>query len=172
MAKIVREDGSHFHVFANQAAEHFFEILHQRVEVEDLWLENLAPAEGQKLAGERSGAIGGVINAGETAAEFMAGGAIQQEFAVAANYGEEVIEVVRDTSGEAADGFHFLRLAKLLAGFLELDGALGDHFLQMFFVAAELLLDALAMQDFGLQVQLDTVLPLLGDHKAQAGTKK
>src|SRR2546430_9269762 len=144
MAKIVREDGSHFHVFANQAAEHFFEILHQRVEVEDLWLENLAAAEGQKLASERSGAIGGVINAGETAAEFMAGGAIQQELAVAANYGEEVIEVVRDTSGEAADGFHFLRLAKLLAGFFQRDGALGGQVFKMFFVAAEVVLEGLA----------------------------
>ena len=102
----------------------------------------------------------------------MAGGAIEQELAVAANHGEEVIEVVRDTSGEASDGFHFLRLAKLLAGFLELDGALGDQLFKMFFVAAELLLDALAAQDFGLQIQLDTVLPLLGDHEAQAGTKK
>jgi len=29
----------------------------------------------------------------------------------------------------------------------------------MFLVAAELLFDALAVQDFGLQIQLDTVLP-------------
>src|SRR5439155_26449890 len=112
------------------------------------------------------------INAGETAAEFMAGGPIEQEFAVTTDYGEEIIEVVRDTAGEASDGFHFLRLAKLLAGFLERDGALGDQFFKMFFVSAELLLDALATQDFGLQIQLDTVLPLLGDHGAQAGTKK
>jgi hypothetical protein len=172
VAKIVREDGPHLHVFANQAAEHFFEILHQRIEVEDLWLENLAAAEGKKLAGECSGAIGGVINAGETAAEFMAGGTIQQELAVTANYGEEIIEVVRDTAGETPDGFHFLRLSKLVARFFQFRRTLGDLFFKMFLVLAELLLDALAVQDFGLQIQLDTVLPLLGDHEAQAGAEK
>jgi len=64
MAKIVREDGPHFHVFANQAAEHFSRFCTSVLRLKHFWLENLAAAEGKKLAGERRGAIGGVINAG------------------------------------------------------------------------------------------------------------
>ena len=40
--------------------------------------------------------------------------ALEQELGVAGDDHQEVVEVVRDAAGEAADGFHFLRLAELL----------------------------------------------------------
>ena len=33
---------------------------------------------------------------------------VEHQLAVAFNYGEQVIEVMGDASGEASDGFHFL----------------------------------------------------------------
>ena len=39
--------------------------------------------------------------------------AVDQELAVAGDRGQEVVEVVRDAAGEAADRLHLLRLAQL-----------------------------------------------------------
>ena len=74
----------------------------------------LAAAEGQQLLRQRRRAIGG-------AAHFDRGGVqrgvrrrfLDQLVAVAEQHGDQVVEVVRDAGGEAADGLHLLRLAQL-----------------------------------------------------------
>ena len=40
--------------------------------------------------------------------------ALKQEFRIARNHHQKIVEVVRDPAGKAADRFHLLRLAKLL----------------------------------------------------------
>jgi hypothetical protein len=49
-----------------------------------------------------------------TAIERVAGlQAVEKQIAVAADHGEQVVEVVSDAAGHAAEGFHLLGLAKL-----------------------------------------------------------
>ena len=49
---------------------------------------------------------------------------VEQNLGVAADDDEQIVEVVSDASGEAADGFHFLGLAELVFE----DAAFGDVF--------------------------------------------
>src|SRR6266446_441089 len=49
---------------------------------------------------------------------------VEEDLGVSADDGEEIVEVVGDAAGEAADGFHFLRLTELIFE----DAALGDVF--------------------------------------------
>ncbi len=49
---------------------------------------------------------------------------VEEDFGVSADDGEQIVGVVGDASGEAADGFHFLRLTELIFE----DAALGDVF--------------------------------------------
>src|SRR5207245_2121992 len=80
-----------------------------------LRLHHLAAAEGQKLAGQNSRAVGGVQYLLHARAQLMPFTQIvQHHAAVAADYGEQVVEVVRHAAGQPADGFHLLRLAELL----------------------------------------------------------
>src|SRR5882724_13061836 len=44
---------------------------------------------------------------------------------MALNHGEDVIEIVRDPSGQLPDGFHLLRLSKLFFELFALRGVLG-----------------------------------------------
>ena len=39
--------------------------------------------------------------------------ALEQKFGITGNHHQQIVEVVRDAAGEAADGFHFLRLTEL-----------------------------------------------------------
>ncbi len=78
-------------------------------------LEHLHSAEGQQLPGHGNGAVAGFLNLFEAAplGGFHAG-AIEKKVAVAANDGEQIVEVVRHSAGQPADSFHFVGLAKAL----------------------------------------------------------
>src|ERR1019366_9256813 len=56
----------------------------------------------------------------------------QQDLGVSVNDNQKVVEVVGDAAGEAADGIHFLRLAKLLFELTPVGDIFGDQF-QYFF---------------------------------------
>ena len=55
---------------------------------------------------------------------------------VARDHHEEIIEIVGDASGEASDGFHFLRLAELLFERATLGDVFGEEFEDDSFLAA------------------------------------
>ena len=72
-------------------------------------------AESQELAGEgRSPAcsVGNLLGGGEQRG-FRAQ-AFEKKFGIAGDHHEEIIEIVGDAAGETSDGFHLLRLLKLL----------------------------------------------------------
>ena len=72
-------------------------------------------------AGEIGGASGGVHDGlGVAARGVVRREAILDDFGVAADDHEEVVEVVGDASCEASDGLHFLRVAELLFELLDL----------------------------------------------------
>ena len=112
-------------VLADHAGEHLQVLGGDVVQVDDARGEHLLAAEGEQLAGQRGGAFGGAGDLlGRTAQMRLGAEALEQEFRVAGDHHEQIVEVVGDAAGEAADRFHLLRLAQLL-----LEGAaFGDVF--------------------------------------------
>src|SRR5258707_15568947 len=85
----------------------------------------LFAAKGEELASESGSAVGGLANGFRLGVQRMIGSELVEEnVSVSADDHEEVVEVVSDAAGEAADGFHFLGLAELVFE----DAALGDVF--------------------------------------------
>src|ERR1700691_2554787 len=67
----------------------------------------------------------------------MVGGAafwrfLEQHFGISVDHHQEVVEVVGDATGEAADGIHFLCLAKLLFELTAVGDVFGDQFEDFF----------------------------------------
>lgn len=55
---------------ADQALQERVHTGHYRVEVEQLWRENLVAAEGEQLAGQRACAVGGALDALDIAKDY------------------------------------------------------------------------------------------------------
>ena len=85
------------------------------VEVYDFRLDHLPAAEGQELARQTGGALAGPLDFLDVVSQRIVGRhAQQQQFRASHHHAEQVVEVVRDSAGQAPDGFHFLRLAQLI----------------------------------------------------------
>ncbi len=109
--------GSHHQidVFADHAVEHFEVFGGDIVEIDDARGEHLLAAEGQQLASQRRGTLGGAGNFLCRTAEMRFGTeAFEQKFRVSGNHHQQIVEIVRDAASEAAHSFHLLRLAQLL----------------------------------------------------------
>jgi len=74
----------------------------------------LFAAEGQQLPGQRSGALRGVGDFLRRPPQPGIGpDTFEQKLGIAGDHHQQVVEVVGDATGEAADRLHFLRLAEL-----------------------------------------------------------
>src|SRR5260221_11878868 len=81
-------------VLSDQAAEHFFRICHDGIEIEDPGFEHLLSAKRQELAGQRGGSLPGLY-------DFLGGlsklgvlfEACLENFPVAKNHPPKVVEV-------------------------------------------------------------------------------
>ena len=100
-------------VLADQAAEHHVHVGNDGIQVEHARLQHLPAAEGEQLPRQRGGPRGGLLDLLGVAAQPRVGVAADQKLAVAGDRGQQVVEVVRDAAGEAADRLHLLRLAQL-----------------------------------------------------------
>src|SRR4051794_39468008 len=86
---------------------------------------------------------------------------LQQQIGIPENSGEQVIEIMGDSSGKAPDRFHFLRLTQLVFESLalghlaqqvcicgsEVSGSFGDQGFEMIAMFPELILEQLAVGD-------------------------
>ena len=123
------EAGGEFDIFADEGAEETLHVGDDGVDVDDFEFEKLFAAESQELAGERGGAVGGLLNGFGFGMQRMAEGElVEHDFGIAADDHEEIVEVVGDAAGEAADGFHFLGLAELVFEHAALGDVFGDGF--------------------------------------------
>ncbi len=101
-------------VFADETRQHLFHVRNQGVEVQDNGFQDLLTAEGQKLARQRHGALAGLFDfLGMFKGSVLGSEVALQHLTVADNYAEQIVEIVRDSSGQAPDRFHFLRHAEL-----------------------------------------------------------
>ena len=101
-------------VLADQAPQHHVHVGDDGVEVEHPGLQDLPAAEREQLPGERRGARGGLLDLLGVASQARVVLAGDEELAVAGDGGQQVVEVVRDATGEPADRFHLLGLAELV----------------------------------------------------------
>src|SRR5260370_18224609 len=102
-------------VFAHQPPEELVEIHHDGVEIEDFRPQYLVAAEGQQLAKQRDGAIGGIFNAPDIAMQLRpVQAALYSHLDVTLDDGQKIIEIVRDTSRQPSHGLHLARLQQLI----------------------------------------------------------
>ena len=107
--------GRELDVVAQEPREQSLELLDDFAEIEDLRQEHLVAAEGEQLARERGSTIGGAHDLQRVrAARVVVVEAGHEELAVAADRGQEVVEVVRDAAGEPSDRLELLRVQQLL----------------------------------------------------------
>ena len=87
-------------------------------DVEDLRLQRLTSREGQQLPGELGGSIGGFRDGFQVPrAPLLRHVAPSQQVGGREDDRQQVVEVVRHTACQLADGFHLLRLAQRLFRF-------------------------------------------------------
>ena len=66
------------------------------------------------MASQHGGTIGGLFDLGEPLAQILVAGGVQNDFDLAVDDGQQIIEIVRHSSGELSYGLHFLRLDELV----------------------------------------------------------
>ena len=110
-----RHGGRELHVVAQKPRDQSLELFDDLAEIEDLCQEHLVAAESEQLTRELRGTIGGPHDLQSVCApRVVVVEAGHEELAVAADRGQQVVEVVRDTTGEPSDRFELLRVHQLL----------------------------------------------------------
>ena len=108
------------HVLADQPRDHRVQLADGIDQVDHAPLEHLLTAEGEQLLGEPGRALRRHLDLGGVAVRrFVGRQLLDQEFAEAEDHGQQVVEVVRDAAGQAADGLHALGMAQPVLGGLQ-----------------------------------------------------
>src|SRR5262249_43653626 len=101
-------------IFGDQAGEHLAEFLNDGIQIQHFELDDLLAAKRQELAGHAGGAFGGVEDfLGVFPERTVVGELFDEEFGVALNDADDVVEVVGYAASEAADGLQFSRKKEL-----------------------------------------------------------
>src|SRR5439155_15948334 len=102
-------------VLPEQPSQKWLDRADHRAQIDDLGLENLLAAEGEQLPRQLRGALGALLDQLDVPAVRIMGSQVEEEeLAASGDDRQQVVEVMRHTSREPPDGFHLLRLAKLL----------------------------------------------------------
>ena len=101
---------------SQRTLENRLEARDGRVEIDDLRLENLAPAVGEKLTGNGRGSLGSPPNVLDVLARVVVANLMQQKARGAENDGHLIVDLVGDAARQTADHLHALRLAETLLG--------------------------------------------------------
>src|SRR5450755_828634 len=110
------EYSGYLDVLTNQTAQHLVDLREDMIQAEHSGLQNLLAAKGQKLAGERRSVLPRFENFPQAPSRHFSESRIFQEYlAVPVDDAEKIVEIVRNSSGELTNGFHFQRLTKLLS---------------------------------------------------------
>ena len=110
------ERGRHADLCAQRSGQHRLHLHDHAIEIHSLDLHHLSAAECQQLPGQRAGALGG----GQQLRDLRRGVAILQNLAIADHDREQVVEIVRDMTGERPDSFHALDGLQVLLALLQI----------------------------------------------------
>src|ERR1700681_3239671 len=99
----------------NEPFEHRLHAGDDRVDVQNLRLQDLFPAEREKLTSEARCSLTGFLDLEEILARRAVGGQlVQYQFAEPENRREHIVEVVCDATGKLAKRLQLMRLTQLL----------------------------------------------------------
>src|SRR5690606_37710264 len=98
---------------SEEPPQHGPELFGDRPHVDGSWLERLPPTEREELPGQARRAVGRVVDLAEAIAKRWLVRMSEQEVGVSLDDGQEVVEVVRDASGEPSERLEALRLVEL-----------------------------------------------------------
>ena len=103
-------------VLANHLVEQIQYVVDRLIEAEVSRLQNLPPGKGQQLPDQRRDAVALRMNFLEIIFQSRVAGSglLFSQFRPAENGADHVVEIVRDPSGQLADGLEFLRVLQLL----------------------------------------------------------
>ena len=106
-------DGLDLDGVANRAAHHVLKPQHQFADVDDLGRQRLPPPECQQLAGQLGAALDGLGGMGKPLFHLgLAGHVFADQVQVGRYHLQQVVEVMRHTASQLANGLHLLRLAQ------------------------------------------------------------
>ena len=112
--EILREVKVERHALANRAGQKVRGVLHELTEVEVVDDEPALARVGQHLFAQPRGALRSFLDLLEAREQRRAFGQVEErERGVADDAGEEVVEIVRDATGEDAETFELLRFLQL-----------------------------------------------------------
>src|SRR4051812_9342964 len=102
-------------VFSEEAQQRTFEIRDESINLEYSRREGMLTAKGEQLSGKNGRASSRIPDFADMVSDrAFHPDLIQEQVAVTENGSEEIIEVVGDTAGELAEGFHLLRTNELI----------------------------------------------------------
>ena len=129
MSHVRSQLGGEVNVFADQRTQQSLHICNDGIHVHHFEFQQLLPAEGEQLPGERGCPIRGLLNGLNLDQQRIV--LIQrfhQNFGVPADHHQEVVEVVGHATSETADSLHFLRLPELIFQRAPLSYIFGNDF--------------------------------------------
>ena len=106
---------------ADEAGKHVREPFDQAIELDGTGLQQLLAAEGEQLSGEPGRAVGRTVDLlGVLMLDASGRDAVEQQVRVAADRRQQIVEIVRDATGKAADTLEALRLPEIALELLAL----------------------------------------------------
>ena len=120
-----RTDHFQRHGWTDGAAKEFLHAGDELVDVDGFWLQRLPARKREHPVGEGGRAFRRALRHVDVALEVVVPSLVQpalHQFEAAGDAGQQVVEVVRQPTGELADGFHLLRLPQLLLHGFERSG--------------------------------------------------
>ena len=109
-----RENGHELDIGAEKTAQQLFQLAHDRVDVHNLRLQHLPPAERQQLARQRRRPFARVPDLFEIGPQrVVERNVVEHQVAVTEDRSEQIVEIVGDAAGELANRLHLLRLPQL-----------------------------------------------------------
>src|SRR5258706_1791509 len=98
-------------MLSDQTLQHGVQIEDQGVEVDDLRFDHLAARKRQQLAGQAGGALRRFLNMMDVVRQAAVDRNLYlQQFRVAENSGEQVVEIMSDAACQTSDALQFPRL--------------------------------------------------------------
>ena len=114
-AQIFFDACSHLDRFAHQAAHHLVHVQNDAVQIQHFRFQDLLAAEGEQLPNQRDGPLRSVRNLLYVSAKLgMRRDARKSQLYIPLDDGQQVIEIVRHSSGEPAHCFHAVSLLQLV----------------------------------------------------------
>ena len=102
-------------VLSDEAPEHAFDVADDRVQRQYVRFHRLLPAEGHQLANQVRRPFASLLHFFDLGADGTTDGQfVQQHLAMSHDDGQQIVEIMGKSPGQAADGFHLLRLSQLL----------------------------------------------------------